>query len=297
MRSGQVSPLPATKRSKGSTRSFAPLCAQGCHSPALSAQFDNLAPGLEFRNDARELSSTRLQQHLLQPSDGPSGTSHSLQHQVVRLVCRILNCCQNVVTFKIGIVLQNLLVRRPSAAELDSADSGRRHHPRAQDFVFAERLKRGIGNGNDGQRVTQRVECLGAVAFAAIGPEVVFHHRAPTRKCARIDKSRTISPGGIGPRRAYLGTTAEAGSHANRNAGFIRQAGEWHWGCRMNPAFRWWCQEAPGQDGTTTVSGWRGARNWAPPSVSKATQSWSLALQVHKGGGPALPPTWGLPRA
>jgi hypothetical protein len=32
---------------------------------------------------------------------------------------------------------------------------------------------------------------------------------------------------------------------ARRNAGFIRQAGEWHWGCRMNPAFRWWCQDAP----------------------------------------------------
>ena len=39
--------------------------------------------------------------------------------------------------------------------------------------------------------------------------------------------------------------TTKAGSHANRNAGFIRQAGEWHWGCRMNPAFRWWCQDAP----------------------------------------------------
>ena len=38
--------------------------------------------------------------------------------------------------------------------------------------------------------------------------------------------------------RAHLGTTTKAGSHANRNAGFIRQAGEWHWGCRMNPAFR-----------------------------------------------------------
>ena len=44
---------------------------------------------------------------------------------------------------------------------------------------------------------------------------------------------------------ANLGTTTKAGSHANRNAGFIRQAGEWHWGCRINPAFRWWCQDAP----------------------------------------------------
>jgi hypothetical protein len=42
-----------------------------------------------------------------------------------------------------------------------------------------------------------------------------------------------------------FGTTTKAGSHANRNAGFIRQAGEWHWGCRINPAFQWWCQDAP----------------------------------------------------
>jgi len=54
--------------------------------------------------------------------------------------------------------------------------------------------------------------------------------------------------GGVEPTpetvRALIGTTTKAGSHANRNAGFIRQAGEWHWGCRMNPAFRWWCQDA-----------------------------------------------------
>ena len=37
----------------------------------------------------------------------------------------------------------------------------------------------------------------------------------------------------------------KADSRANRNAGFIRQVGEWHWGCRINPAFRWWRQEAP----------------------------------------------------
>jgi hypothetical protein len=46
-------------------------------------------------------------------------------------------------------------------------------------------------------------------------------------------------------RRAHFGTTTKAASHANRNAGFIRQVGEWHWGCRINPAFRWWCQDAP----------------------------------------------------
>jgi len=47
------------------------------------------------------------------------------------------------------------------------------------------------------------------------------------------------------PDRAHPGTTTKAGSYANRNAGFIRQAGEWHWGCRINPAFRWQCQNAP----------------------------------------------------
>ncbi len=37
---------------------------------------------------------------------------------------------------------------------------------------------------------------------------------------------------------AHPDTTTKAGGHANRNAGFIRQEGKWHWGCRMNPAFR-----------------------------------------------------------
>jgi hypothetical protein len=52
---------------------------------------------------------------------------------------------------------------------------GRRQHPRAEDFVFAERFKRGVGNSDDGQRVTQRVEHFGTIAFGAIGCEVVFH--------------------------------------------------------------------------------------------------------------------------
>ncbi len=56
---------------------------------------------------------------------------------------------------------------------------------------------------------------------------------------------RRVASSQFDMRRAHLGTTTKAGSHANRNAGFIRQAGEWHWGCRMNPAFRWWCQDAP----------------------------------------------------
>jgi hypothetical protein len=45
-----------------------------------------------------------------------------------------------------------------------------------------------------------------------------------------------------------LDTSATAAEQTNWNAGFIRQAGEWDWGCRMNPAFRWWYQDAPKQD-------------------------------------------------
>jgi hypothetical protein len=52
--------------------------------------------------------------------------AHSLQHHVVRLVGRILNCCQNGVAFKIGIVLQNLLVRRPGAEEFQPGMWGRK---------------------------------------------------------------------------------------------------------------------------------------------------------------------------
>jgi hypothetical protein len=99
----------------------------------------------------------------------PQGCSwaHSLQYHVVRLVRGILNCCQNVVAFKIGIVLQNFLVRRSGAEEFDQADSGRRQHPRAEDFVFGERFKRGIGARADGQCVSQRVEHLGTGQFLA----------------------------------------------------------------------------------------------------------------------------------
>jgi hypothetical protein len=67
------------------------------------------------------------------------------------------------------------------------------------------------------------------------------------RHLARVGfpRGKSKSDNGKGSQRAHLGTTTKAGSHANRNAGFIRQADEWHWGCRINPAFRWWCQDAP----------------------------------------------------
>ena len=127
---------------KGSTRSFGLLCTQGCRDSAQSAQFDNLAPALKFPHDARELSSKRIQQRLLQPTDGPPRTSHSLQHHVVRLVCRILNCCQNVVPFKIGIVLQNLLVRRPGAEKLQNVCDANPHATNARTPAAFPRLYR-----------------------------------------------------------------------------------------------------------------------------------------------------------
>ena len=40
-------------------------------------------------------------------------------------------------------------------------------------------------------------------------------------------------------------TNTKAGGHANRNAGFIRQPQRGSPVCRMNPAFRWWCQDTP----------------------------------------------------
>ena len=55
------------------------------------------------------------------------------------------------------------------------ADSGRRQHSRAEGFVFAGGFKPGIGSDDDGQRVTQRGEYFGTVAFGANGPGVVFH--------------------------------------------------------------------------------------------------------------------------
>ena len=55
--------------------------------------------------------------------------------------------------------------------------------------------------------------------------------------------------------RALLGTTTKADSRANQNAGFTRQAGEWHWGCRINPAFRRWCQDAPDRGGLSSSVG------------------------------------------
>jgi hypothetical protein len=52
--------------------------------------------------------------------------------------------------------------------------------------------------------------------------------------------SRGAEPGG-----ALLVASTTPVEQTKRNAGFIRQAGEWGWGCRMNPAFRWCCQDAP----------------------------------------------------
>ena len=45
--------------------------------------------------------------------------------------------------------------------------------------------------------------------------------------------------------------------HTERNAGFIRQAGKPHRSCRMNPAFRWWYQDAPFPEGAFKKSSGR----------------------------------------
>ena len=51
--------------------------------------------------------------------------------------------------------------------------------------------------------------------------------------------------GGRMPPWAHLDTSTTAAEQRNRNGGLVRQAGEWDLGCRMNPAFRWWFQDAP----------------------------------------------------
>jgi len=50
---------------------------------------------------------------------------------------------------------------------------------------------------------------------------------------------------GAGLGGAHLDTSATAAEQTNRNAGFIRQAGEWDWGCRMNPVVGSGCAPAP----------------------------------------------------
>jgi hypothetical protein len=58
---------------------------------------------------------------------------------------------------------------------------------------------------------------------------------------------------GIPRRRAWRGASGHQAEQTNRNAGFIRQAGEWDWGSWMNPAFRWWCQDAPDGGGVPNL--------------------------------------------
>ena len=67
---------------------------------------------------------------------------------MVRLVGRILNCCQDVITLKIGIVLQNLLVRRPGAQELQNVCNANSHAPNAGATAAFPRL-----NGDSFQKV------------------------------------------------------------------------------------------------------------------------------------------------
>ena len=87
--------------------------------------------------------------------------------------------------------------------------------------------------------------------------------------------------------RALLGTTTSADSRAHRNAGFIRQASQWHCGCRINPAFRWCCQEAPkrtwesarteaDQPSPPLLVGKSSGRNPEQPSRAKRSRDWEF---------------------
>ena len=67
---------------------------------------------------------------------------------MVRLVGRILNSCQNVLTLKIGIVLQDLLVRCPSTEELQNVSNANPHAPNAGAAAAFPRL-----NGDSFQKV------------------------------------------------------------------------------------------------------------------------------------------------
>ena len=63
----------------------------------------------------------------------------------------------------------------------------------------------------------------------------------PRPGCRSCPSTRIQSPKAVRDARwahLVLTTTTKAGGHVNRNAGFIRQTGEPHQGCRTNPAFR-----------------------------------------------------------
>ena len=59
---------------------------------------------------------------------------------MVRLARRLLNRCQNVITLKIGIVLQDLLVRRPSTKELQNVGNANPHAPNGRAAAAFPRL-------------------------------------------------------------------------------------------------------------------------------------------------------------
>src|ERR1035437_1789414 len=66
-----------------------------------------------------------------------------------------------------------------------------------------------------------------------------------------------------------------ASCHHHRNAGFIRQAGGPHWGCRMNPAFR-----LAGPPALVVVSGWGTAGRLWNVFVDITQSMWSNILEL-----------------
>ena len=67
--------------------------------------------------------------------------TNSIQHLLSR-VARIFNCCQNVIALEIGIILQDLLVKRPGAEQIQSVCNAKSHASNAAVAATFPRLNR-----------------------------------------------------------------------------------------------------------------------------------------------------------
>src|ERR1035441_7790416 len=80
--------------------------------------------------------------------------------------------------------------------------------------------------------------------FALIGIDLAPGNERP--KTAWKNQQQNPAPAKV--HGLFLAQSPPSGKQVcrvNGTAVFIRRAGEWPWGCRINPAFRWWCQDAP----------------------------------------------------
>jgi hypothetical protein len=147
--------------------------------------------------------------------------------------------------------------------------SGRRQYPRAEDFVFAERFKRGIGDRADGQCVSQRVEHLGTGQFLA-GIPMSTSQTSPWRGviCCRADPELPVPLDGA---RQPLSSSGRA---------------------RMFPAARTPSAARKAcQNGTTGVPSWHSERK-SPGHSTRTRQfaSGSLAYPRRTTGDPLAIP-------